>query len=80
MKKKIIILGSTGSIGKNLINILKKDKSNFEICLISADKNIKELLKQAELFKIKNIVVTNFEKYLIIKKLLKKKNKYIQQL
>jgi len=29
MKKKIAILGSTGSIGKNLINILKKDKNNF---------------------------------------------------
>jgi len=73
MKKKIIILGSTGSIGKNLINILKKDKSNFEICLISADKNIKELLKQTELFKIKNIVVTNFKKYLILKKILGRK-------
>ena len=29
MKKKIAILGSTGSIGKTLINILKKDKINF---------------------------------------------------
>ena len=31
MKKKIAILGSTGSIGKTLIKILKKDKKNFEI-------------------------------------------------
>ena len=29
--KKIAILGSTGSIGKSLINILNKDKKNFEI-------------------------------------------------
>ena len=34
MKKKIAILGSTGSIGKNLIEIIKKDKKNFEIILI----------------------------------------------
>ena len=45
MKKKIAILGSTGSIGKTLIEILKKDKKNFEIVLLSADSNYKELLK-----------------------------------
>jgi len=39
MKKKIAILGSTGSIGKTLINILKKDKKKFEIILLVADKN-----------------------------------------
>ena len=33
MKKKIAILGSTGSIGKSLIDIIKKDKKNFEITL-----------------------------------------------
>ena len=31
MKKKIAILGSTGSIGKTLINIIKKDKKSFEV-------------------------------------------------
>ena len=30
MKKKIAILGSTGSIGKTLINLIKKDKKEFE--------------------------------------------------
>ena len=39
MKKKIAILGSTGSIGKSLIDIIKKDKKNFEITLLSANKN-----------------------------------------
>ena len=33
MKKKIAILGSTGSIGKTLLNIIKKDKKNFEIVI-----------------------------------------------
>ena len=42
MKKKIAILGSTGSIGKTLVNILKKDKKNFEIVLLTTNKNYKE--------------------------------------
>ena len=40
MKKKIAILGSTGSIGKTLLNIISKDKKNFEIVLLTANKNI----------------------------------------
>ena len=39
MKKKVAIFGSTGSIGKCLINIIKKDKKNFEIILLSANEN-----------------------------------------
>ena len=67
MKKKIAILGSTGSIGKNLINILKKDKNTFEIVLLTAEKNFKELLKQAKLFKVKNLIITNKQSYLKLK-------------
>ena len=43
MKKKIAIFGSTGSIGKCLIDIIKKDKKNFEIILLSAEENYKDL-------------------------------------
>ena len=43
MKNKIAILGSTGSIGKTLINILKKDKKNIEITLETTNQNINEL-------------------------------------
>ena len=68
MKKKIAILGSTGSIGKNLINILSKDKKNFEIVLLTAEKNYLDLLKQAKLFKVKNLIITNQESYLKLKK------------
>ena len=48
MKKKIAILGSTGSIGKTLVEIIKKDKKKFDIVLLTADKNYKELLKQTK--------------------------------
>ena len=68
MKKKIAILGSTGSIGKTLINIIKKDKKNFEIILLTAKENYKELLKQSKLFKVKNLIITNRESFLKLKK------------
>ena len=63
MKKKVAILGSTGSIGKTLINIIKQDKKNFEIVLLSADGNYKQLLKQAKFFKVKNLIITNQNSY-----------------
>ena len=68
MRKKIAILGSTGSIGKCLIDIIKKDKKNFEIILLSADKNYEELLKQAKFFKVKNLIITNKKSFNKIKK------------
>ena len=73
MKKKIIILGSTGSIGKTLIKILNEDKKNVQICVLSAHKNYKELLKQVKIFKVKNIIITDKSKFLIVKKILRNK-------
>ena len=73
MKTTIAILGSTGSIGKNLFNILKKDKYNIDILLLTANKNINELLKQIKIFNVKNIIITDYGKFLYLKKLLNKK-------
>jgi len=74
MKKKIIILGSTGSIGKSLINILKKDKKDFEIVLLTTNKNIKELFKQIKFFNVKNAIITDIRKFEVAKKILRNKN------
>ena len=46
MNTQLAILGSTGSIGKTLIDILNKDKAKFEIILLTCNTNYKELLKQ----------------------------------
>ena len=73
MKKKIALLGSTGSIGKCLVQILKKDKKNVVILLITANKNIKEILNQVKLFKVKNIIITDYNKFLFLKKVLHNK-------
>ena len=63
MKKKISILGSTGSIGENTLKIIKKDKKNFEINLLTTNKNINKVFKQAKEFKVKNIIVTDLGSY-----------------
>ena len=63
MKKKIAILGSTGSIGKTLIKIIKENKKNFDVVLLTADKNYKEILKQAKNFNVKNLIITNKESF-----------------
>ena len=72
--KKIIILGSTGSIGKQTLEIIKTDRKKFKVVLLSTDKNIDLISKQIKFFKVKNVVVTNNKKYEILKKKFKKIN------
>ena len=73
MKIKIAILGSTGSIGKSTLDIIKRNKSKFIIELLSAKNNYKELAKQAIFFNAKNVLIYNKKYYPKILKLLNKK-------
>ena len=68
MKKKIVILGSTGSIGKNTIKIIKKDIKNFDIKLLSTNKNISEIINQAKEFNVKNVIISDYKKFIETKK------------
>jgi len=72
MKKKIAILGSTGSIGRSTLEVIKRDKKNFEVVLLSANNNYKKLIQQAKQFKAKNVVINNPKFYLKVKNSLKK--------
>ena len=72
--KKIAILGSTGSIGKTLIDIINKDKKKFKILLLSAYKNHKSLLLQAKKFAVKNLIIIDIKSFKILKKKSKKLN------
>ena len=74
MKKKIAILGSTGSIGKILLNIVKKNKKFFDIILLTANKDHKTLYSQAKKYGVKNLIITNDVSYKILKKKCKKTN------
>ena len=73
MKKKVVILGSTGSIGKNLIDILKKEKNKIVLTLLTSNTNYKELLKQVNLFDVKNIIISDLKIFLKVKYILKDK-------
>jgi len=69
--KKIAIFGSTGSIGSSLLKIIKDDPKKFKIELLTANKNYKKLIKQVKFFNVKNIVVTDYNSFLVATKLLK---------
>ena len=71
MKIKIAILGSTGSIGKSTLDVIRKDKKNFEIILLSANNNYRKLIAQAKEFNVKNVIIKNSIFYDKIKKSLK---------
>ena len=73
MKKKIAILGSTGSIGKTTFEILKKKKNMFEVQLLTTNKNINELIKQSKIFNVKNLIITDKKQFLVAKKKLQNK-------
>ena len=72
MKKKVAILGSTGSIGKSTLDVIKKDKKSFDIILLSANNNYQRLIHQAKEFNVKNVLIKNKKFYGIVKKSLKK--------
>ena len=72
MKKKIIILGSTGSIGQTTLDVIKKKKNKFNIILLSANNNYKKLIKQAKFFKPKNVLIKNEKFYKKVKNELKR--------
>ena len=63
MKKNIAILGSTGSIGNNLLKIVKKNPKDFNIILLSANKNYKKLITQAKKFHAKNLIISDENAY-----------------
>ena len=73
MKKKIAIIGSTGSIGKTTFNIIKKNKKDFDVVLLTTNKNINLVIRQAQILRVKNIIISSRAHYLKAKKI-KNKN------
>ena len=71
MKRKIAILGSTGSVGRSTLQVIKKDKKNFDVVLLSANNNYKKLIRQAKQYNAKNVLIKNKKFYLKVKNSLK---------
>ena len=59
--KKITILGSTGSIGTQTLDVVRKNKDNFEVVAISANSSVDLLLEQILEFSPKYVAVYNEE-------------------
>ena len=73
MKKKISILGSTGSIGINTLKIIEKNKKLFEINILAANKNYKLICKQIKKFNPKIFIINDVEVCDKVKKRFKNK-------
>ena len=76
MIKNLFILGSTGSIGGSTLRIVKKNKNKFKIKLLTANKNISKIYKQAIEFDVKDVVI--HDKKLHLKNINKFKEKNIR--
>ncbi|MBR3697367.1 MAG: 1-deoxy-D-xylulose-5-phosphate reductoisomerase [Clostridia bacterium] len=74
--KKIAIFGSTGSIGKSSLNVIRENKDLFEVVTLVAGKNIKKLMEQIEEFKPKNVYIIDKENADILKNHFKDLNVY----
>ena len=71
MKKKIAILGSTGSIGQSSLDIIRKNSKEFDIILLSANSNYTLIKKQIKKFKPKFFVINDFKVFNRVKKICK---------
>ena len=50
MKKRIAILGSTGSIGTQALDVIRKNPDHFEVEVLTAHNNVSLLVRQAKQF------------------------------
>ena len=62
-KRRIAILGSTGSIGRQALDVISQHKDLFEVELLTANNSSELLIKQAIEFDANSVVICNEDKY-----------------
>lgn len=70
MKKQIAILGSTGSIGTQALEVIAEHPDLFEVYCLTANNKVEELARQARQFRPAAVIIANEEKYDHLKDLL----------
>ena len=70
-KKKLAILGSTGSIGTQALEVVAENPELYEIYALTANENIDLLIKQAIEFQPEAVIIANKSKYLTLKEALR---------
>lgn len=71
MKKRIAILGSTGSIGTQTLEVISQNPDHFEVEVITANNNIELLIAQAKKYQPNVVVITKNCHYDLLKEALK---------
>lgn len=71
-KRRVAILGSTGSIGCQALDVISKHKELFEVELLTANNNYNLLIQQAKEFDCNNVVICNPEHYTVVNDALSK--------
>lgn len=62
-KRRVAILGSTGSIGTQALDVIRQHRDLFEVELLTANNSSELLIRQAEEFDANNVVICNESKY-----------------
>ena len=63
MKKQIAILGSTGSIGTQALQVIEEHPDRYEAYVLTANNRVDDLIAQARKFKPEAVVIANETKY-----------------
>ena len=71
MKKRIAILGSTGSIGTQSLEVISRNPDHFEVEVLTANNNVELLIDQAKKFQPNVVVIANKNKYKYVSDALK---------
>ncbi|MBN2636458.1 MAG: 1-deoxy-D-xylulose-5-phosphate reductoisomerase [Prolixibacteraceae bacterium] len=71
MKKRIAILGSTGSIGTQSLEVIENNKELFQVEVLTANNNVNLLIEQAKKYQPNVVVIANKEKYGYVSEALK---------
>ena len=70
MKKQICILGSTGSIGTQALDVISQHQDLYEVYALTANNKVEDLARQARKFRPSAVVIANEERYEALKQLL----------
>ncbi|WP_288373755.1 1-deoxy-D-xylulose-5-phosphate reductoisomerase [uncultured Algoriphagus sp.] len=65
--KRVAILGSTGSIGTQTLEVIRQHPENFQVEVLTAQNNCDLLIKQALEFQPNAVVITNESKYQVVR-------------
>ena len=71
-KKGLAILGSTGNIGQQALNVVSQNPEHFQIKILTANNNASLLIEQAKIFKPEMVFIANLDKIGIVKSALTK--------